>query len=267
MLDVDSTTLACSNNDAQDLIRRVEARHVSRDQAVDSDARAGEPVPLALLWQALTEGVCRVVDSFFTSKRCYVVTAGLAARGRPPVEGRKLEILERVLSGSAQNAVGLDLGLAPSTIAQHTRVGLDSLGIACRSSRVHPLLMLAAKAARDRDLSQHGSLSVVLADGTALRVIGVARPDACLIDVLPQAELAVVSGQIEGHSLEDIARQRGTSVRTVANQVAAVFRRLGVSGRNELVHRLFADTAGTARPLPPLALPAPDWGQLQLAAS
>jgi len=34
---------------------------------------------------------------------------------------------------------------------------------------------------------------------------------------------------------------RGTSTRTVANQVTAVFRRLRVSGRNDLVQRLFLD--------------------------
>lgn len=37
----------------------------------------------------------------------------------------------------------------------------------------------------------------------------------------------------------EIARRRGTSTRTIANQLSAAFRRHGVSGRCELILRLF----------------------------
>jgi DNA-binding NarL/FixJ family response regulator len=40
---------------------------------------------------------------------------------------------------------------------------------------------------------------------------------------------------LEGKRNADIARERGTSVRTVANQVAAIFRKLKVRSRAELV--------------------------------
>jgi DNA-binding CsgD family transcriptional regulator len=158
------------------------------------------------------------------------------------------------------------LELAPSTIAFCASDGLDKLGISCRPRRVHPLLMLAAKAARDHDLSVLGSSNLVLAEGASLRVIGIVRPDAGLSGLLPKAELAVIRRVVEGHCHEDIARERGTSVRTVANQIAAVFRRLCVSGRNDLVHRLFAESA-LKGPTLPLLLPTPDWAELPTAAS
>jgi DNA-binding CsgD family transcriptional regulator len=59
--------------------------------------------------------------------------------------------------------------------------------------------------------------------------------------LLPAAELAVIRQLVEGHSYAEIAAERGTSTRTIANQITAVFRRLRVSGRNELVQRLFLD--------------------------
>ncbi|CAN5767663.1 hypothetical protein BH11MYX4_BH11MYX4_35440 [soil metagenome] len=55
---------------------------------------------------------------------------------------------------------------------------------------------------------------------------------------LTQAERSVTAGLLNGHDNARIARERGTSVRTVANQVASIFRKLGVSSRGELAARL-----------------------------
>jgi DNA-binding CsgD family transcriptional regulator len=52
---------------------------------------------------------------------------------------------------------------------------------------------------------------------------------------LSPVESEVVALVLQGHSNSEIARLRGTSVRTVANQVASVFRKLGVRSRLELV--------------------------------
>lgn len=55
---------------------------------------------------------------------------------------------------------------------------------------------------------------------------------------LSNAERAVMSGILEGRSNAEIAALRGTSVRTVANQVAKLFDKLGVRSRAELTARL-----------------------------
>jgi DNA-binding CsgD family transcriptional regulator len=54
---------------------------------------------------------------------------------------------------------------------------------------------------------------------------------------LSVAEREVIRGILEGKSNGQIARERGRSVRTVANQVASVFRKLGVTSRSELAAR------------------------------
>lgn len=52
---------------------------------------------------------------------------------------------------------------------------------------------------------------------------------------LTNAEHEVVLAVERGESNAEIARARGTSARTVANQVARVFKKLGVASRAELV--------------------------------
>jgi len=65
---------------------------------------------------------------------------------------------------------------------------------------------------------------------------------------LTRAENAVALAVHRGLSNEEIARVRGTSLRTVANQVAAVFRKLGVASRVELSHRLALGVAPGEEP-------------------
>jgi DNA-binding NarL/FixJ family response regulator len=51
---------------------------------------------------------------------------------------------------------------------------------------------------------------------------------------LSKAERVVLEAMLAGRTNEAIAKDRGTSVHTVGNQVASIFRKLGVSSRAEL---------------------------------
>ncbi len=51
---------------------------------------------------------------------------------------------------------------------------------------------------------------------------------------LTKAELEVVRLVADGHSSQAIADQRGVSVRTIANQLAAAYKKLGIQQRSEL---------------------------------
>ena len=57
---------------------------------------------------------------------------------------------------------------------------------------------------------------------------------AASLDRLTGAERSVVELAVEGLSNAEIAERRGSAVRTVANQMASVFRKLEVSSRYEL---------------------------------
>ena len=77
---------------------------------------------------------------------------------------------------------------------------------------------------------------------------------------LTQAEEAVTRLLVEGHSHSRIAELRPASRRTVANQLVAAFRKLGISGRPELLAKLIRESAEPARPASatrPRCLPSP----------
>ncbi len=229
-----------------DFARRDAAAFIS--EAIIADQQSASEIDLSLTWRELTQGLSVVVGSFFTSTRCGLVLAPTSCPSDPPLAGRRLEILESVLCGLSQNHVALDLGVAPSTIASHARLALEGMGVFGRPSLVHPLLMLAATATRQRSLAA-GSLSFVTSGSSDLQVIGIPRPDRRLVGVLPSAELEVIRCLVEGCCYAEIAQRRGTAERTIANQITAVFRRLQVSGRSELLQRLF-ELEGTSRPAP-----------------
>jgi DNA-binding NarL/FixJ family response regulator len=50
----------------------------------------------------------------------------------------------------------------------------------------------------------------------------------------------VAQALLRGHSQREIAQQRSTSVRTVANQVQSIYRKYGVRSREELALVLIA---------------------------
>lgn len=73
-------------------------------------------------------------------------------------------------------------------------------------------------------------------EGVTYRYLVYETPEATDFDCLTDAERDVVDGVLRGWSNTRIGEGRGTSARTVANQLASVYRKLGVSGRGELAH-------------------------------
>lgn len=220
--------------------------HNLHEAATLGDARSTVAMSLPLLWRELTRGLCKVVAGFFTRERCLLLTA--PSETTTPLEGRRLRVVEAVLCGVGQKSIAFELDIAPSTVALNARLALEALGVQARPSRVHPLLMLSAMAARTQDMNDVARLSYLGPEHGGLRVLSIRRPDQTLSRRLPPAELAVVRALIEGESYERIAKRRGTSTRTIANQLTAVFRRLKVSGRSELLFRLFRESAPAGPP-------------------
>ena len=74
-------------------------------------------------------------------------------------------------------------------------------------------------------------------DGDRYAILTFPLPEAELPAELSAAERAVVQAVLEGLSNAEIARLRGTSLNTVANQLRSVFSKLDVSSRFELTER------------------------------
>lgn len=74
--------------------------------------------------------------------------------------------------------------------------------------------------------------------GEELLVLRIPLKRISLHDSLSDAEREVAALAVAGLSNTEIGRRRGTSGRTVANQMATIFRKLGVGSRAELARSL-----------------------------
>lgn len=192
----------------------------------------------AWLWLGLTRGVIEVVDHFNAEDCSHVVVrARRAPTPRAGLTPRNIEILRRLVRGEAQKTVALELGLAPSTVASHAASCLTAMGFRCRTQSVPLLLAISLRATEQR-------VSGPTLRGTSLRnawgvctVLSASAITCGLGNELSQAERAVVSSVLDGCSNDEIARVRGTSERTVANQLGSAFQKLGVGCRSGLIWR------------------------------
>jgi DNA-binding CsgD family transcriptional regulator len=110
------------------------------------------------------------------------------------------------------------------------------MGLSCGAARVPLILVLAARYHLSGINAPVARLSSFVQWGTRHWVVSVTRPDLRLRDRVPSAEFEVARLLVEGKSHLEIAGIRGTSQRTVANQLSSVFRRLDVSGRLDLLN-------------------------------
>lgn len=94
-----------------------------------------------------------------------------------------------------------------------------------------------------------GLRSITFTDGDA-RYLMISFPvqSAEPVRTLTSAESAVLQAVLEGRTNAAIARERGTAVRTVANQVASLFKKFGASSRLDLATRASSLIAGRPRP-------------------
>ncbi len=79
----------------------------------------------------------------------------------------------------------------------------------------------------------------IMLDEIELLVIDLPKPTQAPVafEVLSESEQAIAKAMIDGLSNRAIATQRGTSVKTVANQIRTIFTKLGVASRFELTAR------------------------------
>jgi DNA-binding CsgD family transcriptional regulator len=71
--------------------------------------------------------------------------------------------------------------------------------------------------------------------GDSLAILSYPLPEPPPLPGLSSSERDVVDHILAGRSNAGIAARRGTSARTVANQVAMIFKKLGVGSRRELI--------------------------------
>jgi DNA-binding NarL/FixJ family response regulator len=225
-------------------------RHLS-----DANPRRTQALQLATLWQELVAGTQRIHAAFHSDERFFIALeeqSPKVAATRPSAD--RFAILERVLLGESQKSIALELGVAISTVSLACHACLSAIGARCAGARAPMILVMVVHAAHGFECAS-GRLLRDHDPDAGRTVLSVERPDRELDARLSGAERQIARFLVEGYSYTQIARLRNTSQRTVANQVSAIFCKLGVSGRAELLALLVRARPGRSRlaALPPPA--------------
>lgn len=198
---------------------------------------SNEKTELAALWDDLMAGNRKIERALHSPETWSVVVVNRGQQTDAPpgrLSARDEQILERALLCGVRKLVAMEVGLSCSSVATILQSCFQFIGLACLPSRI-PALLVAAAHARRCPTAGSGSSTVLSGLQFSPQTVSVVRPDKALAHWLAPAEHEVMTQLIEGNSYAEIARLRGTSVRTVANQITSAFRRLGVSGRAELL--------------------------------
>jgi len=178
------------------------------------------------LWPALIAGRWSLLDAFTASGRRYIVAYENPAAAPEPRALRPHEraVLEHALEGRAGKWIALEMDLSESTVARILCAALRRIGAADLAAAA------GARAALFEALD-----GVATNDALALARVA---PGPWPLARLSDAERHVAMCMLGGMRRAGIARERGTSQRTVANQIASIYHKLGISSRRELMVQL-----------------------------
>lgn len=204
----------------------------------DADATLGTTQDVTQTWQRLQRGELVVVDTFCSATRHFVILTGAGAT--KPISPTGCELLQLVLASDSQKRTAHERGIPQSTLSLRAQRALQDMGTSFVPSKVPlSLALLIGAFQRERPLAR---LCCLATEAKMYWVVSIPRPELLLATKLTSSEFDVLCRLLQGYTYRQIAEERGTSERTVANQVATAFRRLRVSGRAQLIALLLTTT-------------------------
>ena len=137
---------------------------------------------------------------------------------------REASALALTIDGASLKEIAYSLGIGAGNARALVSTALRKLGVESRAT----LYRIA--------IDQGGVIELTLDDDTKIHVLASAakRSRLPVAEVLSAAELEVAKLAAAGHTNAAIASRRSSSERTVANQMAAVLRKLGLRSRAHL---------------------------------
>lgn len=185
-------------------------------------------MPVADAWRALVEGRYTLVDFHEARGRRLLLVYENPFHFATPrsLTKAQLDVVALASRSHTNRQIATALGTSVSTVANHLSAALGKLGL--RRTELVRYLGWELEAAVD-----HGMIE-------ELRVLSTnGRPG--LRGHLTPAERSVAAMAVRGLSNREIAAARSSSRRTVANQLASVYEKLGVCSRSELAFVLTLD--------------------------
>src|SRR5262245_40370045 len=208
----------------------MESFNLGLGATVEDGHDRAEVTSLSSIWNELMTGRSKVAELFSSPLRFYATLLRVTPDGSPVAPdatlARRLTIFERVLLTGSQKQVAFEFDVSVSSVATASRLALGFMGLDTVPSKVPAILVLAAHSARSATPSLPARVMHLEGPGPIDRLVSVPRDDDQLTQQLSPGERDVLRALIDGKSHEQIASERGTSLRTVANQLGNAFRRL-----------------------------------------
>lgn len=154
----------------------------------------------------------------------------------PPMSSREHEVLRSVLSGVADRELSIRMGITRQCVCGHLGNGVAKLGTESRFAALQAWRVLGEA---EKGRAGRAVVAEVPYGDETLVSLRCDIPPRSEIEVrLSSAETHVAWLVCDGLSNREIAVERGTAERTVANQVASIFNKLDVCRRFELAQFL-----------------------------
>jgi DNA-binding CsgD family transcriptional regulator len=224
------------NENLEDAPVRACEQGLTRGQLIAGFVGEAQVVDLSVIWRGLTNGTLKVNDHFTQGDWSYLVLREVHHRSTESLPVNSVAVIESVVRSGASKIAALELRCNETAVVAHTRRVLSMMGLHCPVSRAPMLLLQAAYASEGLEVLAR--VARFDTRDTRLLVLGAPRLAPAAAAVLSQGERDVVCGLLDGKTYAEIAHARGRAVRTVANQLATVFRKLGASSRLHLVRLL-----------------------------
>jgi DNA-binding NarL/FixJ family response regulator len=209
-------------------VRRTLAELIRRREDIDAFDPLDDAEAL-VRWNDLARGSYVLLDHVDTDRRRYVVCFRVDVKHSSPFALSRVEqhVIERILLGARNKAVASELDISSPHVSGIAQRALRKLGVSSLSQLSRVL---------------HSQKPLVLGDvpvgSEVLLALGYEESTAALLDTLTSAERGVARALMDGLSHREIALERGVAARTVASQVASIYKKLSVSGRRELTAKV-----------------------------
>ncbi len=222
---------------------RLEQAARSIDRARGS-LRYRAPMEAMELWKGLVAGRWSLIERVEADGARVLVAHQNAPHLRDPrgLSARESAVVELAMTGASNKQIAYALGLSAATVSGHLASAQAKLRVSSRAELIGlGLARMRAEAGRTRVGEDELGMLVLEAEAETI------DEPLKLDERLTGAERDVARLVARGMSNAAIAAQRGSSVRTVANQLASIFGKLGVFSRSELVLALSGPPRKTRR--------------------
>lgn len=197
--------------------------------------RPATPSELSQAWEDLVSGRARISASYSSRSRHFIELVAPKAHVATRIpSARELSLLTQSFEGSPRKVVADEVNRSISCVSSTVCRLLSTFGLAggCRYAPILPMIMY-----REWLLMRRASdiLPCSPQSPSAAWVISVVRPDLVLRSQLTGAEQDVLQKLVDGMTYAEVASGRARAHRTICNQVANIYRKIGISGRGALL--------------------------------